>query len=127
MAGKKRFTEEEQRRKATEYGKEWRKRNPDANREINRRYRNNVRYRVLAHYSGGEPKCACCGVEGIVFLTLDHINNDGAQKRREHGSKGGVHYYRKLIREGFPEGYQTLCWNCNAAKVYGACPHQLPT
>ena len=47
------------------------------------------------------------------MLTLDHINNDGAEHRRRMVSKDIVLY---LIRNNFPEGFQILCYNCNCIK-----------
>jgi hypothetical protein len=47
------------------------------------------KYRVLSHYSNGVPVCACCGESLIGFLTLDHINGDGAQHRKALGIHGG--------------------------------------
>jgi hypothetical protein len=73
----------------------------------------------------GVPACACCGETMLVFLTLDHEGGNGAEARRAAESRGGITYYRRLVREGFPPGYQVLCWNCNLAKhLLGACPHQ---
>ncbi len=74
---------------------------------------------VVDHYGG---QCACCGETELVFLTVDHINNDGKEDRKRNYV--GAMLYRKLIREGFPEGYQVLCWNCNWAKSHGGCPHK---
>ena len=77
----------------------------------NRRARN----LVLDHYG---RQCAIC-VETIdAFLTIDHVNNDGAQHRKEctHGIGGNV-LYRWLVRNDFPEGFQTLCYNCNCSKT----------
>lgn len=88
--------------------------------------RNNqeCRIEVLSHYSGGKPKCKCCGERTDQFLTLDHINNDGNIQRRELGQRKPM--YRRLRRLGFPAGYQVLCWNCNCgrAKNGGICPHK---
>lgn len=77
---------------------------------------------VLQHYG---CYCHCkscdCKVTNPRHLTIDHVNNDGAKHRREViGVKGGI--YRWLIKNGFPEGFQVLCWNCNCAKEkYGGC------
>src|SRR5688572_22754686 len=38
---------------------------------------------VYAAYGG--YKCSCCGETEPSFLTLDHINNDGNQYRRDVG------------------------------------------
>ena len=55
---------------------------------------------------------------------VDHINGDGAAHRRETRKRSGASMYALLIREGFPPGFQVLCFNCNFAKRTGnACPH----
>jgi hypothetical protein len=50
------------------------------------------------------------------LLTIDHINNNGNQHRKEIKIKGGIPFYRWLIRNDFPREYQILCWNCNCTK-----------
>jgi hypothetical protein len=77
-----------------------------------------VKTEVVAAYGG---KCGCCGEDNLVFLTIDHVNNDGAAHRREVG-RSGIYFW--LRRKGYPEGFQVLCWNCNMAKALGGCPHQ---
>ena len=87
------------------------------------------RYAALLHYSqGGEIKCVCCGERNIDFLTLDHINNDGAAHRRSLGlgRGGGTHFYTHLRVTGYT--YRDLvvaCFNCNMARAHlgGRCPH----
>lgn len=70
-------------------------------------------------------RCACCGESQFEFLTLDHINNDGAAHRKELGGNVPDLVCRDLRKRGWPEGYQLLCWNCNCAKgFYGECPHK---
>ena len=79
---------------------------------------------VLMFYGGNPPKCACCGEGTIQFLAIDHVNGGGNQHRKQSGIKGGG-IYMWLIRNGFPEGYQVLCHNCNCAKgFFGKCPHE---
>lgn len=68
---------------------------------------------VLTHYGGNPPKCACCGENHILFLTIDHINGDGAEHKRRIKQNS---VYRWLIKNNFPEGYQVLCYNCNCGK-----------
>jgi hypothetical protein len=66
--------------------------------------------------------CACCGEPRLEFLTIDHVNNDGAQDRNRYGSR----LVNRIKKLGFPPTYQILCYNCNGAKgVYGQCPHKL--
>ena len=84
-------------------------------------YRQAQKDAVLDHYG---RFCACCGEDEPVFLSLDHINGDGAAHRRETRKRSGASMYSLLIREGFPAGFQVLCFNCNFAKRTGeACPH----
>lgn len=83
---------------------------------------------VMASYGGA---CACCGVEQLDFLTIDHIDGRGAE-HREHlfGDRdmGGVHFYRWLRRNGMPPGFQVLCFNCNVSKYLGGvCAHKRKT
>jgi hypothetical protein len=82
-------------------------------------------------YSGDPPKCECCGESHIEFLTIDHINGDGAKERREmkaaglNAAKGGHEFYCLLEKRGFPAGYRVLCFNCNCARgFFGECPHE---
>lgn len=76
---------------------------------------------VFRHYCQGKPRCACCGLETVEFLCIDHING-GGQKHRKEINTGN--FYHWLIKSGFPAGFQTLCYNCNMAKgFYGQCPH----
>lgn len=77
---------------------------------------------VLSHYG---DCCACCREPNKAFLTLDHINNDGAKHRRKLKMKGGYSFYRWVKRNAFPSMFQVLCWNCqNGKRIYGSCPHQ---
>lgn len=82
---------------------------------------------VLEHYSGGTPVCACCGERTKEFLTLDHIDNNGAARKRQADgpARSGAHTYQWIIKNNYPPGFQVLCMNCNCAKAWwGACPHQ---
>lgn len=84
----------------------------------------NQRLRLECLNAYGGPICVCCGETELVFLTLDHIANDGAEHRRKIGLRSGAGLYRYLIRNNFPPGLQVLCWNCNEAKrIQGSCPH----
>jgi hypothetical protein len=91
------------------------------NNRLVKAYQRRLKCEVVAAYGG---VCACCGEAEIVFLTIDHINGDGARHRREIGL-GGYRFYGWLKRNHFPEGFQVLCYNCNCAKSTQAyCPHQ---
>jgi len=80
-----------------------------------------LRLEVLQHYSGGTPKCACCGETEIRFLSIDHINGGGIEHRKR--INGSIYLW--LRRNNYPEGYRILCHNCNFSYgLYGNCPHQ---
>lgn len=115
--------------KVLEQTKEYRLKNKDKikqyrlnNRDKIKQYKLKLKIQVFTHYG---LKCSCCGESGLEFLNIDHINNDGAQHRKEIGS--GKHIYLWLIKNNFPSGFQTLCFNCNIGKYHnnGICPHQL--
>lgn len=79
-----------------------------------------LREAAIAHYGG---HCSCCGESRYEFLTIDHIENDGAEHRRTVVSSRSICFWLK--QNGYPEGFQVLCWNCNTAKhFHGGCPHQ---
>ncbi len=80
-----------------------------------------VKDEVFGHYGG--YACACCGETERAFLTIDHVRNDGAKHRREQGRKA-YSICRWLRLNGFPDGFQVLCMNCNWAKRLGQCPHE---
>ncbi len=77
---------------------------------------------VFAYYGN---ECICCGENEKNFLTIDHIEGDGNKHRREIG-KAGSGFYKWLIVNDFPSGFQLLCCNCNAGRYRnkGICPHQ---
>jgi hypothetical protein len=86
------------------------------------------RYAALLHYSGGDIKCACCGERRLEFLSLDHINDDGASHRRTLRMEGGGRFYTWLRRTGYTyPDLAVACCNCNMARAwYGRCPHKPP-
>lgn len=71
-----------------------------------------LKLEVLTYYGPDKHLGCCwssCEIIDIDMLTIDHINNDGAEDRKK-GLKG-VPLYGKLKKLGYPEGYQTLCAN----------------
>lgn len=80
-----------------------------------------VRNDALTGYGG---RCTCCGTDDRDVLDIDHIAPvwHGLKTGRPLEEVGGYTFYRRLAREGFPEGYQLLCRNCNWSKrLLGAC------
>lgn len=87
-----------------------------------RRFIARQRLTVLTHYSGGTPRCACCGEVELKFLAIDHIDGGGRAHRAKHRSPGS--YFKWFRDNNYPAGFQVLCHNCNCAKgFYGSCPH----
>ena len=91
-------------------------------REYNRAYsvgyRSMLRRQALDAYG---HKCACCGSERARHLAIDHIEGGGNKHREELGG-GGLVMFRWLRDNDYPEGFQTLCHNCNFEKhAYGEC------
>ena len=86
-----------------------------------RRYSQNQRAKVLDHYG---CRCACpgCNETEPMFLTIDHVNGNGTQHRKEIGAR---QIYKAIIDSGFPDTYQILCYNCNCGRWRngGVCPH----
>lgn len=106
--------------------------NPDAVAEERLRqkgYRNSVKDKVFEHYG---QHCVCCGESERTFLTLDHINNDGAEHRRQLSAQSNARLtspdkvWRNVIKDNFPNTFQILCYNCNCGKRDngGTCPHE---
>lgn len=79
-----------------------------------------LKQRIIDEYGG---KCNCCGESEPIFLSIDHIDNNGAAHRREVGNK----IYNWLEKHNYPKGnFQLLCFNCNFGKRVngGICPHK---
>lgn len=94
-----------------------------------RQYWKQLQHEVIMAYGG--YVCSCCGESEPLFLTIDHIHNDGANHRRSLGYKGngkGAHgkTLKWLKDNKYPLGFQILCMNCNMGKQRnkGICPHK---
>ena len=85
-----------------------------------------LRTAVFGHYG---KSCACCGA--TERLSIDHVDGDGAEHRdglfghrpRWNGRTASTaSFYRWLVANDFPPGFQTLCRRCNLSKSRGgAC------
>jgi hypothetical protein len=133
---------DEHRNEALAYEREWRKNHPltentlQKMRERNHLPENRTKQRIskakkyaldkqaaFDHYG---KVCICCGEKEQLFLEIDHINNDGNEQRKLLGFSGGGDLYRWLRKNNYPDGFQTLCANCNHGKYrnHGVCPHK---
>ena len=128
---------EANREKSREHAREWRNRklanaSPEEAAAIRaaeaaktKRIQDRCREEVFAAYGG--YRCACCKENEQMFLSIDHINNDGNIERKSGQYSGsGVGFYLWLRKNKFPPGYQVLCMNCQIGKHKngGVCPHQ---
>ncbi len=80
---------------------------------------------ALAHYG---LVCQCCQEWRVALLSIDHIKGGGLAHRRQlRLEKKNRNPYDWYFKHNYPEGFQTLCHNCNQAKGRngGVCPHKL--
>lgn len=84
-------------------------------------YEASIKNEVYGHYGG--YKCQCCGETQEKFLTVDHVNNDGAKHRKNCRGSG---IYRWIKKHNYPDNFQVLCYNCNCGRARngGVCPHK---
>jgi hypothetical protein len=95
--------------------------------EADKTKRNQAKCRDEIYSAYGGYKCNCCGEAERMFLSIDHVNNDGAQEQKSGKYNGsGSAFYTWLRKNNFPTGYQVLCMNCQIGKHKngGVCPHQ---
>lgn len=80
--------------------------------ERTRARRKVLRMKVLQHYSHSQkPYCNNCGEDDLLVLCLDHIKGGGTKE-----TKRGESFHLMLIKQGYPDGFQILCANCNQRK-----------
>lgn len=106
---------------ANERARVWFEKNKPLARARNREAQRKLKAAAYAAYGGF--KCACCGETTEAFLSLDHVNNDGAQHRKISDRRKIYHWLRD---NKYPTGFQVLCMNCNFGKARngGICPHK---
>jgi hypothetical protein len=83
-----------------------------------------IRRAVIARYGN---RCACCGESSPMFLTIDHVNNDGWAERARHSRHKvmPIKVFKALLEGPLRDDLQSLCFNCNFGKNRngGICPH----
>jgi hypothetical protein len=78
-----------------------------------REWHQKLKKSVLAFYGNGEIRCVLCGESDIRCLSIDHINGGGYEHRKTiRKTKTSRDFYVWLIAHKFPDGYRTLCMNC---------------
>jgi len=105
------------------YRSNWRKSHPDLVAIKNRKMTERRKLLVITHYGNGKAQCVKCGFTDIRALTLDHIDYCGANHR---GKKGQV-LYSFLLRNNYPDGFQTLCMNCQWIKRHQNSEWRMPS
>jgi len=86
-------------------------------RSSTHKYKAKIKLNIITHYSNKTCKCNICGETDIRQLTIDHINNDGAEHRKITGGSGNS-MYEWIVKNNYPNNppLQVLCINCNMAK-----------
>ena len=94
--------------------------------KVCQRHRRKLRVKVLTAYSkSGQPACYCCQETIIEFLTIDHIKGGGLSHLRSLGlMHSSRRFYEWLVKNEFPSGFRTACFNCNSGRRNGLCPHK---
>ncbi len=87
----------------------WQRNHSTYHKEKQQRYKSEA----LTHYSNGSLACVRCGFEDIRALSIDHIKGGGLV---HYNSMTGRNIYLWLKKNNYPEGYQTLCMNCQWIK-----------
>lgn len=75
-----------------------------------------IRKIIIKEYGN---KCAYCNEKRVKLLTIDHVDNDGAEHKRKINREGSG-FYRWLLKNNFPKipKLQVLCMNCNWSKRF---------
>jgi len=107
-------------------------RHGEVKRKTKKESHQKLKAQVFAAYGGF--RCVCCGETEPSMLTIDHVNNDGAEHRKRLGlgklkqtKPDSATFYHWLRKNGYPAGFQVLCYNCNISKHRngGVCAHEL--
>lgn len=92
--------------------------------ELSRARRLILKLQVLDLYGGA---CMCCGETNHKFLTMDHVQGDGALHRESVSQ--AEDRLKEMLSVRDDTRFQVLCWNCNCGRAYnaanrGICPHK---
>lgn len=111
-------------RRSPNYTKEYRAANRALLLQKRVEYKKQCKAKVIEMYGG---KCECCGELNHAFLNIDHINNDGEEKRKAINGQNVIFVYLSTKPVDF-ENYRLMCFNCNCARRFQPdklCPHQI--
>lgn len=92
-------------------------------RKAAKKYKLKLKLEAFEAYGGA--RCVCCGETMMEFLSIDHINGNVASHKRGERIRSGYGLLSWLNKNGYPQGFQILCMNCNFGKRNESlCPHQ---
>ena len=120
---------EKNKAKYGEYQKKFQSERYQNNKEqfVQEQLKRTAKYRDIVYAAYGNV-CNCCGETNSLFLTVDHVNNDGHKDKDKNGDRySGTSLYIRIIKADFPPEFQILCYNCNMGKARnkGVCPHKI--
>ena len=110
---------EENKVKQQEYRKEYNITNKESLNVKCRERGRRLKLDALTHYGPGKLlKCTHCNETNLTILQIDHINGGGKAHARSLNSST-IYYWLKT--NNYPDGFQTLCANCNLIKEIEKC------
>jgi hypothetical protein len=78
-----------------------------------RKWRLKLKQRAVNALGG---KCVCCGETELLFLTLDHVNEDGGTHRKSDDRARSTKLWQQMLSGECNYEMQVLCANCHLAK-----------
>ena len=123
-------TEQERIEKKKHDAKKYREKNKEKINIQGKKFREALKLEVFSTLSklrsnSKIPCCRCCGESSYIeFLTIEHIEGRKNLPKKEQKLKGEK-LNLWLKKNGYPDGFEVLCWNCNLSKgSFGQCPHE---
>ena len=88
----------------------------DGEKSMSQRQGYGRKLKMAAFEAYGGATCAVCGEDRLEVLSIDHVGGGGNKHRKTIGVGSGRTFYRWLRDNGYPPGFQVLCFNCNILK-----------
>ena len=99
--------------KIKETDKKYREENHDHIKNKSKIRHSKKKKSIITHYGNGKTECVKCGYSDMRALSINHIQSNGAEHRKQIG-RGSL--YQWLLNHYLPDGFQTLCMNCQWIK-----------
>jgi len=89
---------------------------------ITKKYR--IKYKLDALEKYGKV-CYCCGQDNYLFLSIDHILNNGREESRKL-KYNSIYLWLKQNNHPDRNDLRVACYNCNCGRniTKGECPHK---